>query len=133
MTHIFKNFRITSRRAEAKNPIWDETGSRTHCHHVVTVTNTETRIHTTFDFWTSLAEPEIRTEYDLMNAFRCFVDDAVSGEYSFEDFCSEFGYDEDSRKAEKAWKSCRRSAKKLNRLTSGADAYELLEDLEEYA
>lgn len=32
--------------------------------------------------------------------------DAQSGQESFEDFCSNFGYDTDSRKAEATWRSC---------------------------
>ena len=32
--------------------------------------------------------------------------DAQSGQESFEDFCGEFGYDPDSRKAEATWRAC---------------------------
>ena len=32
--------------------------------------------------------------------------DAQAGRESFEDFCSSFGYDEDSRKAEMTWRAC---------------------------
>lgn len=32
--------------------------------------------------------------------------DAQSGQESFSDFCSNFGYEEDSRKAEKTWRAC---------------------------
>lgn len=32
--------------------------------------------------------------------------DAQSGQESFSDFCSNYGYDEDSRKAEETWRAC---------------------------
>lgn len=41
--------------------------------------------------------------------------DASLGEYSFEDFCSEMGYDEDSRRAERTWKACAAMAPRLHR------------------
>lgn len=46
----------------------------------------------------------------------CFVSDGHSGYMSFNDFCNEFGYDTDSRKAEKIYKACKRSTDKLFKL-----------------
>lgn len=133
MTHIFNNFKITSSCKKSKPAPWDKGTEHVHTHHWVTVTNTETHVRIGFDFWASIAAPEITTEYDIMIAFRAFVDDALSGTYTFPEFCNEFGYDEDSRRAEKAWKGCRKSAEKFDRLTNGADVYELLDSMEEYA
>lgn len=133
MTHIFNNFKITSTRKESKPAPWDKGTEYVHTHHWITITNTETHEHTGFDFWASNANPEIKTEYDIMNAFRAFVEDALSGTYTFPEFCNEFGYDEDNRAAEKTWKSCRRAYEKFDRLTNGADVYEFLDTLEEYA
>jgi hypothetical protein len=45
----------------------------------------------------------------------CVTSDARSGELSFHEFCQEFGEDEDSRKAEKMWKACRRLTPKVKR------------------
>lgn len=42
--------------------------------------------------------------------------DADSGDRIFDDFCSDLGYDPDSRKAERIWKACRRMAPKIRRL-----------------
>ncbi len=56
------------------------------------------------------------SEKDLLNALYCFVSDAESGEEPFEDFCANFGYDEDSRTAERIYKACKKSAEKLQRL-----------------
>lgn len=43
----------------------------------------------------------------------CLVNDATSGEMSFKDFCSEFGYDMDSRSAEKIWQGCAEMAPRV--------------------
>ena len=36
------------------------------------------------------------------------VIDAGAGDLTFEEFCSELGYDTDSRRAEKTWRACRK-------------------------
>lgn len=45
----------------------------------------------------------------------CLLCDASTPDV-FEDFCSEFGYDTDSRKAEKTFKACLRVADKMRNL-----------------
>ena len=45
----------------------------------------------------------------------CLASDAQAGDLSFEDFCSDFGYDSDSRKAEQTWKACVRMAPRVRR------------------
>jgi len=47
------------------------------------------------------------TKEDLKYAFKAFIEDAISGTMKFEDFCSEYGYDEDSRRAEKIYNMCK--------------------------
>jgi hypothetical protein len=74
-----------------------------------------------------MANKKELSESDLKEAFYCFVSDSVSGENSFEDFCSEFGYDSDSRTAEKIWRACGRSYGKLKSLLPpDVDIYDLL-------
>jgi hypothetical protein len=51
---------------------------------------------------------------------KCLVSDAAAGAETFEDFCGDFGYDTDSRSAERTWKACRQMADQLRRLF-GAD------------
>jgi len=70
-----------------------------------------------------MMDPEINKESDLLHAFDCFVSDAIAGKNSFEEFCSEFGYDQDSRKAHKIYKACVKSCAKLERIYKG-DLYE---------
>lgn len=129
MTSTFKNFRISANYTGSKAAPWS--GDNWN-HHNITVTNTENGKRTRFDFWASIARPDLSTDYDVINAFRCFVDDAISGGMDFSEFCGEFGYDEDSRKAYKTWRDCQRSAAKLERIYTG-DVYELINSMDDYA
>lgn len=52
-------------------------------------------------------------------------DASLAGDNSFEDFCSELGYDPDSRKAEKTYKACKHSASRLEKFL-GSEAYQTL-------
>ncbi len=64
---------------------------------------------------------------ELKSVLDCLASDAsgVANAQSFEDWCSEYGYDTDSRKAEGVYKACVQSAKKLKNLL-GEEAYEEL-------
>jgi hypothetical protein len=55
-------------------------------------------------------------ERDLIFALDCFISDAIAGEMDLYNFCNEFGYDYDSRKAGKVWRACQRATGKANRL-----------------
>jgi len=46
----------------------------------------------------------------------CFLSDSHSGCMSFDDFCNEFGYDANSRKAEKVHKDCIKSMEKMEKI-----------------
>lgn len=126
----WKNFVITAEYRGDKPAPWAD-GRQNWNYHRITVKNTENGLYTGFDFWASIAHPHLETEYDLLNAFYCFVSDALSGLETFEDFCAEFGYDTDSRTAERTWKACKRSTLKLGRIAGGADLYDLCNELSE--
>lgn len=64
--------------------------------------------------------PEVE---DVLN---CIASDSGAIEMSFEDFCAEFGYDEDSRKAERTWKACKKQGEDFE----SAFGRELLVDLQ---
>ena len=85
---------------------------------------------TSFDFWGSIQNPEITTDEENIFALYCFISDSEAASKSFSDFCSEFGYDEDSRRAEKIYKSCEKSLEKFNRVFS-CDLYDLINELQE--
>jgi hypothetical protein len=57
----------------------------------------------------------------------CLASDssAIENNVRFEDWCSEFGYDSDSRKAEKIFKTCEHQAKRL-RSFLGEDLFNTL-------
>ena len=65
------------------------------------------------EFWQGSAHTKEPTAADALSSI---ILDANCGEQTFEDFCSEFGYDSDSRKAEKTWKACAKTAPKVRRL-----------------
>lgn len=123
----YKNYIITATYTGEKSAPWSDNN---YNHHKVTIRNTTTGKKTSFDFWASIMHPVLDSEYDVLNAFYCFVSDAISGLDSFEDFCSNFGYDTDSRKAEKTWKACKRAAAKFQRI-SADDIYNLANELSE--
>lgn len=81
--------------------------------HIVTVFSNDTGRKTSFDYWS----PEIKTEDDILEGFYCFCSDALAGTYTFEGFCDMYGYDYDSRNAEKIYKLCKNAFNKFWRLT----------------
>lgn len=55
--------------------------------------------------------------------------DSYTAEETFEDFCSEFGYDSDSRKAMQIWEDCRNNAKRVKKFIPDLEeARELFQD-----
>lgn len=78
-----------------------------------------------FSYWTSFEDwrngKEQLDESDYMNALNCVLSDSYAAQCSFKDFCSEFGYSDDSIKALKTYKECKRNAERLNKLFSGLD------------
>jgi len=125
----FKQFEVKASYKGTKKAEWS---SDNFNNHMITVTNTDTDQKITFEFWASNARPTIEREYDVLNAFYCFVSDAVAGSETFENFCHEFGYDTDSRTAEKIHKKCKKSLEKLNKIYDG-DIYDLVNELSEIA
>jgi hypothetical protein len=103
--------------------------------HRVSIYNADNGKRTSFKFWASMMNPELRSRYEVLNALYCFVSDAVSGLDSFEDFCGNLGYDVDSREAFKIWQICQRSSVKALRVlgVSRSELYEFLNALAEVA
>ncbi len=131
MKATFKNFEINAVYTGAKMAQWGGNTENWN-HHNITVKNTDNGLKCRFDFWSSIAHPDMTEEYDVLNAFYCFVSDSISGKMNFEEFCGEFGYDTDSMTANKTWKSCKKSTEKLERIYNG-DMYDLANELQEVA
>lgn len=58
----------------------------------------------------------------------CLASDARALDLTFEEFASEFGYDTDSRKAERAWRQCRELGVKVRMLLG--DVFEVVANAE---
>ena len=65
------------------------------------------------DYWQGVGIKERPT---LKGVMECLFLDAESSSENFEDFCSNFGYDTDSRKAERIYNACKRIKENLKRL-----------------
>ncbi len=105
-----KNVRITCEygNAKATPSTWENTR-----HHAYRVTLRLGRRTLSTDFFTGIGWNKEPSAADVLS---CLVSDASSGEHdSFEDFCSNFGYDTDSRSAESTWKECKRTAIRVRR------------------
>lgn len=70
----------------------------------------------------------IKTNYDLVDALDCFISDAILATCSFEEFCSELGYDLYNEycdgynmKAKKIYNACQRSYKSAIRVFGDID------------
>lgn len=64
-------------------------------------------------------------EPEAADVLGSLASDSASAGESFESWASEYGYDADSRKAEKTWKACRQIATKLQKFL-GADGFAAL-------
>lgn len=87
-------------------------------HYRVTVSANRKRMTCNYTMGPAHEAGSVRPE-DVLDSLKL---DAAFGEYSFPNFCSELGYDTDSRKAERIHKSCRRASVNLARIL-GAVAY----------
>ena len=123
----FKNFEVKATFKGDKKATWSDNNFNNS---MVKVTNTETKKSIAFEFWGSKVNPEITTKYDILNSFYCFVSDAISGEETFQDFCSNFGYDNDSIKSRNIHRACMRATTKLKKIYSD-DIYNLCNELQE--
>lgn len=77
--------------------------------------------------------PGLKGKPTIEDLLDCVASESNSFSYnsSFEDWASEFGYDEDSRKAEQTYKVCKEQSEKLRDFL-GSDLYwELLEETSE--
>jgi len=71
----------------------------------------------TVPFYTGSA---ITRDPGAADVLSCIVSDARCGEESFESFCSDLGYDVDSRKAEQTWRACCKMGPKVRRFLGAA-------------
>ena len=112
MKTTYKNFIISAEFVGEKSAPWDIHNDN---HYKVKVKNTENNKRTSFDFWQSIANPNMDNEQDLIESFFFFVSDAVYGTYELDEFFNEFGYEKISEGL-KAFNGCRSAYNKMLRL-----------------
>lgn len=88
-----------------------------------------------FSYWTSYQDwrnaKEELDESDYKNALNCILSDSYAAQNTFEDFCSEFGYSNDSIKALGVYNDCKYYSQKMESLFSGLDLLSIQNELEE--
>lgn len=114
---------------DKKWDIGDKNYPANYNNHKVTVVRDGKRM--TFDFWQSRAQPDMTKDRHLIFALHCVLQDAFCATDSFERFCSELGYDQDSRKAEKFYKACEKALIKVERVFDGVELTDLINELQE--
>jgi len=108
------------------------------CHNKfrITVKNMNTKKYKIFYFYGSFNDFRIgktnMSATDIYEAFNCLLME-VSGEYdSFEEFCQEFNYDDDSRKSEKVYKALKKNQNKMLEILSRDELDKLQNYVEKY-
>ena len=79
-----------------------------------------------FDFWNSLHDMQEGNHPHPYDVLSCISLDAYCPD-TFEDFCEEYGYDQDSRKAFSTWKQCDTFAERLRAFFTENELKELAE------
>ena len=115
------NYRIKATYQEdVKGFPFDDKDTMSHNKYNITITNMENKKRISFKFYGSFTDwqtGKIKLDrQELIYCLYCLLNDGLSGQDSFECFCSNFGYDEDSRKAYKIYKACQRSRDKADKI-----------------
>lgn len=79
--------------------------------------------------WHKSGKPQ---EPDAADVLHCLILDASAVGQSFTSWCEEFGYDEDSRKAEATYRACQENADKLARVFDSVALEALRDALQDY-
>lgn len=106
----YRNFHLMSQYKGDK--LWEQSRPENKNNHLIMVS--KDGFKTTFEFWESISEKEIKTEEQLLYAFRCFLSDILDGEMDCEDFLEAFGYlnANEIRLGFSAYRGCKKSNKK---------------------
>ena len=107
---------------------WDKLDEWQKKAHPYTVTLKYDKRQMTIPFFMGSALTHEPTDTDVIP---CLLADYSVVNESFEDFCMNFGYDEDSRKAEKIYNQCQKNGKKLEKLF-GSDLETIASQYENY-
>ena len=111
--------RITLSNSKPAN--WEPAGN----HYRVTISS-KNRGRITFDFWGSLNDASKGIDPSVYDVLACISSDVYIPD-EFGDFCAEFGYDEDSIKAQQTFRRSDRFAKRLREFLTSAEIEQLSE------
>jgi hypothetical protein len=125
---------LSFKHVKKKKAKWDDDSCYSiERHYVITAEHYE-HGSISFDYWTSVAKPELEHGVDLMEAFECFVSDAISASHhAYEEFCSEFGYNPELERSRETYNECLVSLNNFNDLFGGeVFVYDYYHELTEY-
>ena len=114
--------RLSFTLSDSKLAPWDNGREGYRPHWRVQVASNTGR--TTVDFWDSLSAGQDGAPQPSAYSLIACLSWADPG--TFEQFCSEYGYDQDSRNAEKTWKAVRKQFLSLGRVVTNEQDRELL-------
>lgn len=89
------------------------------------------RKQATFEYTDSVNNTDLGNEPKLKDVLYCLIMDHSSKDYDFEEFCSEFGYDADSIKAQKIHIALLKNGEKMDRVF-GNNIEQLQKEFEGY-
>ncbi|HSA77207.1 MAG TPA: hypothetical protein VLE02_06665 [Nitrosarchaeum sp.] len=124
ITKIKDSIKIRSVLKKQDKYFDDDTESR-NIYHVYVTYNKKT---ISFKFGDSIHNTQMGIELDNESVLSTIVSDYYCPD-NFSEFCSEYGYDEDSRKAEKTFRLCKLQSSKLHELFEDADIEKLNEEV----
>lgn len=104
---FLKTYGITceiKRAPKQTPPQWSKPGEPHGTRYRVALSHPD-RATLRFDFWGSINDAKTATDPTPHSVLACVSSDIYCPE-TFEDFCAEYGYDEDSRKAEATFRRC---------------------------
>lgn len=124
------NFRATLAKKQ-KAPGWADENKEHGLYYRITLSKSyktkkiyPSRI--TFDFWDSIAAKEKGETPSAYSVLACISGDVHCPE-TFEDFCAEYGYNEDSRAAYATFKRCTKFSRRLRDFFTAQEIKELAE------
>jgi hypothetical protein len=133
---VGKQFDLSARMVQHGVPFPNEDPKSWTRHNKFSVKVCQAKKCKSFAYYGSHADREkgktVLGAEDLKDAFQSFLSDAIYGTMSFEDFCAETGYDEDSRRAEKIWGATKKAYGQVIELgLSESELYDAVNELNE--
>ena len=126
---FLKNYGVTLtiKRAKDKRPGWAEPGDPHGNRYRVTLTHPD-RQPLRFNFWGSINDRAKGEDLTAYSVLACISGDVNCPE-TFAEFCAEYGYDEDSRKALATFKRCDRFGRQIRAFFSDEPEREALAEI----